>query len=568
MSKQGGVPPDTPSALQKQRQRRYHQRSRNGCITCKKRHVRCDETRPLCMNCLRTGGECGYTDPFVSFAGSSSEAGSSRGETVPTRRTVPEVVIKSETTTAASTPRDTGQLIARRKPPSHAVANPRSMIPDDQLGGLMLAGPLQKLPARSRWLFHTFAQRSIQDRPGVPGPKESFVVRKALANPGMLHVCLSLSAIQHLWASGSHTWEALKLPLQYHKAEAYRFIRQQIENPKKQNNDTTIMTIASLGLLEASLWEIKAGPAAGSIYNIITHIMGLRKVVDTYLKNENSPNSLFQRMILQATRTVQDGLIFTEEVAEQYQGDVYLPLVPSVLFMSLFPDPLNGWWNTELPQQAKAWFATDHSPGGKDYIEMTDVPTNEAHFEWFKVGSRNSYTTAFLYMCMLLREGALSSFILKLLIDELLNDSERTEGAFLEGRCDRSVWFWTMMMTLAAVASAPSEDRLEAQQLVTWQGAVTNKIRLANRVMGLDKWEEARRHLKMVAWEDGFDGEEEMRRMWEDIRWETAGTPFERQDHQQTVLVLLNNPVYRMQFRTGLPTPEDSVSQVSDPVEE
>ena len=115
----------------------------------------------------------------------------------------------------------------------------------------------------------------------------------------MLHVCLSLAAIQHMWSTGSHSWESLKMPLQYHKAEAYRFIRQQIENPKNQNNDTTIMIIASLGLLEASLWEIKGGAAAGSIYNIITHIMGLRKLVDTYLKNENSPDSLFQRMVMQ-----------------------------------------------------------------------------------------------------------------------------------------------------------------------------------------------------------------------------------------------------------------------------
>ncbi|KAI0172631.1 hypothetical protein GGR52DRAFT_416029 [Hypoxylon sp. FL1284] len=34
---------------------------RSGCITCKKRHVKCDETRPSCNNCLRSRGTCeGY----------------------------------------------------------------------------------------------------------------------------------------------------------------------------------------------------------------------------------------------------------------------------------------------------------------------------------------------------------------------------------------------------------------------------------------------------------------------------------------------------------------------------
>ncbi|KAK1991472.1 C6 zinc finger domain-containing protein [Colletotrichum falcatum] len=34
---------------------------RTGCVTCKKRHVKCDEAKPHCMNCLKTRGVCdGY----------------------------------------------------------------------------------------------------------------------------------------------------------------------------------------------------------------------------------------------------------------------------------------------------------------------------------------------------------------------------------------------------------------------------------------------------------------------------------------------------------------------------
>ncbi|CAE7203321.1 unnamed protein product [Rhizoctonia solani] len=41
-------------------------RSKNGCVTCKKRRKKCDETRPICERCTKAGMEClGYesTDP-------------------------------------------------------------------------------------------------------------------------------------------------------------------------------------------------------------------------------------------------------------------------------------------------------------------------------------------------------------------------------------------------------------------------------------------------------------------------------------------------------------------------
>lgn len=40
--------------------RRFHKKSRKGCTTCKKRRVKCDESRPICGNCERMGIECVY----------------------------------------------------------------------------------------------------------------------------------------------------------------------------------------------------------------------------------------------------------------------------------------------------------------------------------------------------------------------------------------------------------------------------------------------------------------------------------------------------------------------------
>ncbi|KAL4929756.1 uncharacterized protein BDV17DRAFT_260915 [Aspergillus undulatus] len=40
--------------------RRAHKKSRNGCLECKRRHVKCDEKRPICSNCTASERECEY----------------------------------------------------------------------------------------------------------------------------------------------------------------------------------------------------------------------------------------------------------------------------------------------------------------------------------------------------------------------------------------------------------------------------------------------------------------------------------------------------------------------------
>ena len=41
--------------------RRAHRKSRSGCQTCKQRHVRCDETVPRCLKCIKGNRLCEYT---------------------------------------------------------------------------------------------------------------------------------------------------------------------------------------------------------------------------------------------------------------------------------------------------------------------------------------------------------------------------------------------------------------------------------------------------------------------------------------------------------------------------
>ncbi|KAA8895047.1 hypothetical protein FN846DRAFT_767616, partial [Sphaerosporella brunnea] len=45
--------------------RRSHTKSRKGCKTCKRRHIRCDETVPQCRNCTKHNVRCDYMDRDV-----------------------------------------------------------------------------------------------------------------------------------------------------------------------------------------------------------------------------------------------------------------------------------------------------------------------------------------------------------------------------------------------------------------------------------------------------------------------------------------------------------------------
>ncbi|CAI7605052.1 unnamed protein product [Penicillium glandicola] len=58
---------DTQPAEPLKRVRRWHHRGFTGCSTCRRRHVRCDETSPACNNCVRLGRECDGAQGRMTF---------------------------------------------------------------------------------------------------------------------------------------------------------------------------------------------------------------------------------------------------------------------------------------------------------------------------------------------------------------------------------------------------------------------------------------------------------------------------------------------------------------------
>ncbi|KAL4922140.1 hypothetical protein BDW62DRAFT_172996 [Aspergillus aurantiobrunneus] len=62
--------PDAPKAPY--HARRTHKKSRNGCVVCKSRRVKCDERKPSCLRCENYGASCLYPPSPTSSRTSSS----------------------------------------------------------------------------------------------------------------------------------------------------------------------------------------------------------------------------------------------------------------------------------------------------------------------------------------------------------------------------------------------------------------------------------------------------------------------------------------------------------------
>lgn len=57
------LPSESANTPSNKSQRPKFKRSRNGCLTCRKRKVKCDMMTPVCLKCTSLGRECTYPNP-------------------------------------------------------------------------------------------------------------------------------------------------------------------------------------------------------------------------------------------------------------------------------------------------------------------------------------------------------------------------------------------------------------------------------------------------------------------------------------------------------------------------
>ena len=91
--------------------RRKHKKSRKGCLTCKRRHIRCDENVPQCFNCTKGNRTCNYEAPENDEDDSAMNLGDESPDD-----TAATIVEQSGKNTSSSS-------LSHRKPPPESISN-------------------------------------------------------------------------------------------------------------------------------------------------------------------------------------------------------------------------------------------------------------------------------------------------------------------------------------------------------------------------------------------------------------------------------------------------------------
>lgn len=217
------TPMDAETLAAKDRQRRAHTKSRNGCLQCRKQHIKCDEAHPVCGYCRKRLRPC--TLAFSSIG-------------PPARACQPRYLLPQV---------PAGQLAWTTKPPRLSTASSKPHAEPVPFARLRSPAPpdLHRLATADLELLHaTFNDSAFL------GSLTADSVQLGQAFPFILHLVFSLAALR-LFDKQPHRSELL-VRADRHQILALRLVRPQLAALDRGNVDavlrfTYLVSIAALG---------------------------------------------------------------------------------------------------------------------------------------------------------------------------------------------------------------------------------------------------------------------------------------------------------------------------------
>ncbi|CZR55799.1 uncharacterized protein PAC_05687 [Phialocephala subalpina] len=208
-----------------------------GCSTCRKRRVKCDETRPICNRCLRSGAKCdGAKD--IAFV---------EAKIVKSRRTV------KRTAMTPSSSCDSGDT--DRQPPMSPILRGNEIeiyICYTQKHGLR--GPLMDLAIQDGHLNDV-----------IPAEPSATIANDRIFQQAVLSFSVIFFGTQH-----GHSIITSKGYAMY--GVALSQLNQALSDPKCYTRDEVILSVIALALLEVF---IPTGPSS-----FLEHMLGLEKLLE------------------------------------------------------------------------------------------------------------------------------------------------------------------------------------------------------------------------------------------------------------------------------------------------
>ncbi|OHE96046.1 hypothetical protein CORC01_08583 [Colletotrichum orchidophilum] len=481
----------------KDRIRKFHRRSKNGCSTCKQRHVRCDERKPLwyasvsfslslcppqlplvtlevlsVTNCLQTGKDCIYH------------------EVEPDQESRSESRLRSE---PAVVPAEETFLIT-------------NVVSNQPFAGFSCD---YQMSAMSQWLWHQFTTFYVRGQTPVERGQNLCSVQRTLLHPGLLHGCLVVAACQWAWVTGS--LEHVKVPFLYHKAAAYEFAKHQLSESDDTVSDTAIFAIASLALTEGAVGDLDASSK---------HLRGLHRL--TLRKNGYNlmRSNLAQQMLQMAGDRLRLGEVnvIHDAISADFQPSIIALLFTSLWDMESLPPrqaPRYGWWEGDETPTDRLW---------QDYTkhlnwELSRGFDPERNIATMLNGdpksSRASYIATFFYLFMAVNDSEMDCVLTVWLLEQLIDDVCDKEEEMIAGSFSRSLWFWSVLFGAAVAYTGRPITTTGIEQLARWRAIYAAKLSLASDVLQLNSWHDAKAVLAEVAWTEGSDAEGRLQDIWD-----------------------------------------------------
>ena len=223
--------PESSTAQEGKRHRRAHRKSRYGCLECKQRKIKCDETRPICLNCIRRDVTCSSPSAPVNHPDpASANSRHASGNSLPSRGHYRRGLrfVQSAYTRSSGSPEDyleaaSSPLELRPNPPGQAISDLRNLC--GQFGSprgpprmVNPNGPSPVLSYADLELWHHYVLLTTGT---ISGPQESDFWKVQLPewgfqHPHILHLLLGLAALHKSRACPTQRTKFLKQADSHH----------------------------------------------------------------------------------------------------------------------------------------------------------------------------------------------------------------------------------------------------------------------------------------------------------------------------------------------------------------
>ena len=134
----------------------------------------------------------------------------------------------------------------------------------------------------------------------------------------------------------------------------------------------------------------------------------------------------------------------------------------------------------------------------------------------YRARSKIAFLLVSFYISIQMPQSAVSMYMLHWSTVMMLDILNKTRQGVIEGRLKATWWFWICMYGAAVAASAVPVSSQEVQEKGRFTRDFAEKLRWICDMLGIASWEDAAETLWEVRWEHGFEGEEDLRRIWEE----------------------------------------------------